>query len=197
MLCPTEIRSEGDETKSAEQMLVGSYVTLFGKKDSYGDIIAKGAFDDVTDGWIPLLYQHDPTQPIGTFKAEVVKTKGLRITEVRIARKNANAEGIAALIEARAVTGLSIGFTAKNEDREKIKDGTQWNRVNLWETSIVTFPALPEARIAASTDQALVRELGDVRDELAIQREQIDVLTNQLNRFQSERHDRCLSLMGL
>jgi HK97 family phage prohead protease len=65
------------------------------------------------------------------------------MTEVEKARE------VLALMRAGAIDGLSIGFrTVKG--RTDAKSGVrQLIEVDLWEISIVTFPMLPAARVAA------------------------------------------------
>lgn len=67
----------------------------------------------------------------------------------------------AALIEAGAIDGLSIGYrtvkAAKNDKGQRLL-----NELELWEVSLVTFPMLPSARVATKGDEPesdMMREL--------------------------------------
>ena len=57
----------------------------------------------------------------------------------------------AALIEAGAIDGLSIGYrtlkAAKNDKGQRLL-----TELELWEVSLVTFPMLPSARVASKGD---------------------------------------------
>lgn len=68
-----------------------------------------------------------------------------------------------ALIEAGAIDGLSIGYrtvrASKNEKGERLLQ-----ELELWEVSLVTFPMLPSARVAAKECDPL----GDLRELTAV-----------------------------
>ncbi len=97
---------------------------------------------------IRLLWQHDPEQPVGVWTAIAEDGRGLRVRgqlNLRVAR----ARELLALMRQGAVDGLSIGYrtvTARTEPRTGIRRLT---RLDLWEVSLVTFPMLPQARVAA------------------------------------------------
>ena len=54
----------------------------------------------------------------------------------------------AALIEAGAIDGLSIGYRTKRASKTD-KGQRLLQELELWEVSLVTFPMLPEARVGA------------------------------------------------
>ena len=56
------------------------YAAVFGKKDALGEIIESGAFDKtVKEGKpYPMLWYHDPRQPIGVATLEI-DSKGLKV----------------------------------------------------------------------------------------------------------------------
>ena len=94
--------------------------------------------------------------------------KGRLLTDVEKGREAAR------LIEAGAIDGLSIGYrtvkAAKNDKGQRLL-----KELELWEVSLVTFPMLPSARVAAKGEtpetDAVLRELAaafeDARRELA------------------------------
>jgi HK97 family phage prohead protease len=97
---------------------------------------------------IPMLFQHDPAEPVGVWLELVEDFRGLRargrlIPDVQRARE------LIALVKSGAVDGLSIGFrTVKG----RIDPATRVRRIidlDLWEISIVTFPLLAGARVRA------------------------------------------------
>ena len=66
------------------------------------------------------------------------------------------------MIEAGAIDGLSIGYRTR-----KAKKNAEGQRLltelELWEVSLVTFPMLPSARVAAkSEDSDLAQSLRDM-----------------------------------
>jgi uncharacterized protein len=54
----------------------------------------------------------------------------------------------AALVAAGAIDGLSIGYRTKAASRDK-QGRRVLTELELWEVSLVTFPMLPSARVAA------------------------------------------------
>jgi HK97 family phage prohead protease len=60
----------------------------------------------------------------------------------------ARAREVLALMRAGALDGLSIGFRAVVGHRDKSSGIRRLASIDLWEISIVTFPLLPEARVA-------------------------------------------------
>jgi len=136
--------------------------TFGGKPDSYGDIIAPGAFSEsiAKNGrggmGIAMLYQHDHTQPIGVWKSIAQDKKGL-IMEGQLALKTQRGAETYELMKMGALKGLSIGFDMIRDENGKIaEDAIEVNekkrtqllkRINLWEVSPVTFAANTRARV--------------------------------------------------
>ena len=57
----------------------------------------------------------------------------------------------AALLTAGAIDGLSIGYRTVRAERDG-KGQRLLQELELWEVSLVTFPMLPEARVAAKAN---------------------------------------------
>ena len=88
--------------------------------------------------------------------------KGLFVTG-RLLQDVARAREAAALIEAGAIDGLSIGYRTVRAT----KDGQgrrHLSEVELWEVSLVTFPMLSQARVSASAETAEVKASAELRD---------------------------------
>jgi HK97 family phage prohead protease len=128
------------------------YASLFGAVDLGGDVVLPGAFAAslATRGahCIRMLYQHDPAQPIGVWQ-EVREDKRGLFVRGKLARDVERGRDVLALMRAGALDGLSIGFRpmkAYKDPRTKIRTIAE---ADLWEISVVTFPMLPGARVAA------------------------------------------------
>lgn len=157
MLAPNQtIRAatiDGDGT-------VEGYASLFQEVDSTRDMVMPGAFAQTlrTRGLrrIPMLFQHDPAEPIGVWldlfeDARGLKARGRLIADVVRARE------VLALVRAGAIDGLSIGFRTV---RGRIDPRTRVRRleqIDLWEISIVTFPLLSGARVRAVEKAQVLR----------------------------------------
>ncbi len=145
-------------TAIGENGLVTGYASLFGEVDRNGDRVLPGAFRKGLNqralNDIKFLYQHDVSEPIGTWFDVFEDDKGLRVFGRLIAGVD-KARECFSLIRAGAVDGLSIGFRtvrARNAAQRKIRELIE---IDLWEISLVTFPMLPSARLVAlATNEA-------------------------------------------
>jgi uncharacterized protein len=63
--------------------------------------------------------------------------------------KVAKAREVHALMRSGAVDGLSIGFRTERSRKDEATGVRRLEKLDLWEISIVTFPMLPGARVAA------------------------------------------------
>jgi HK97 family phage prohead protease len=131
---------------------VEGYASRFGEIDQARDMVMPGAFK-VTLAQrgvrqVPMLFQHDPAEPVGVWlelreDAHGLYARGRLIPEVARGRE------LLSLIRQGAIDGLSIGFRTV---RGRIDPKTRIRRlyaVDLWEISIVTFPLLAGARVHA------------------------------------------------
>jgi uncharacterized protein len=128
------------------------YASLFNREDMGRDVILPGAFRDSlkkrSAAGIKLLYQHDPAEPIGVWDMLKEDAKGL-YARGRLLLSVTRAREVHALLEAGALDGLSIGFKTVTAQRDAKSSVRRISKVDLWEISVVTFPMLPDARIAA------------------------------------------------
>ncbi|MEO1611492.1 MAG: HK97 family phage prohead protease [Pseudomonadota bacterium] len=128
---------------------IGGYASVFGVADQNGDIVEQGAFAAslkrlAGEGrTVKLLWQHDPTKPIGVWEEVVEDGVGLRVRG-RLLTDVAQGADAAALLAAGAIDGLSIGY--RTVRAEKDGAGRRLIELDLWEVSLVTFPMLPSAR---------------------------------------------------
>jgi uncharacterized protein len=136
---------------------VEGYASLFGKRDQGGDIVMKGAYaaslKRLAAGGraVKMLWQHDPAQPIGIWDEVREDDRGLWV-KGRLLRDVDKGREAAALLAAGAIDGLSIGYRTVRAERDG-KGQRLLQELELWEVSLVTFPMLPEARVAAKGDE--------------------------------------------
>jgi hypothetical protein len=126
------------------------YASLFGVVDLGRDVVMPGAFRESLArrgaSGIRLLWQHDPSQPLGVWSELREDERGL-FARGRLNLAVGRARELLALMRQGAVDGLSIGYrtvTARTEPRTGVR---RLNRLDLWEISLVTFPLLPQARV--------------------------------------------------
>ena len=147
---------------------ISGYASLFGAADQGGDVVQMGAYarslaEVAASGRrIKMLWQHDPAQPIGVWDKVHEDARGLWV-KGRILNAVARGREAAALIGAGAMDGLSIGYRTVQATKDG-KGRRLLSELELWEVSLVTFPMLPSARVAAKGDFTAV---GDVLREMA------------------------------
>lgn len=135
----------------AETGVFEGYASVFGVTDTVNDRIASGAFRACLDACLvdgrlpPLLWQHDPKQPIGVWREMREDAHGLHVRGELFINDIPRAREAYKLLRENVVTGLSIGYRAKQSHHE---DGCRvLTDIDLVEVSIVTFPANDCARV--------------------------------------------------
>lgn len=126
---------------------IEGYASLWGVADLNGDVVARGAFVDslkrTGPAGVRMLHQHEGRAVIGAWDEIAEDDRGLRVRGL-IADWSPEARYARALAGAGALDGLSIGFRtakARRDGRLRVLSG-----VELWEISLVVFPALAGAR---------------------------------------------------
>lgn len=120
------------------------YAALFDVADGARDTIRRGAFARTLAARsepLPLLWQHRGSARIGTVERIAEDARGLRV----IARIERGGSRAAALLRARAVSGLSFGYRARGFRRTGA--GRLLEDVELFEVSLVTHPMQWGARV--------------------------------------------------
>jgi len=143
----------GFEVKAiGEDGAIEGYGSVFGNKDSYGDIVAKGSFsgsirEHKAAGSMPaLLWQHRSDSPCGVWLEMREDDNGL-FMRGKLAMDTVKGKEAHSLLKLGALKGLSIGFMTRDSDYDAKSDIRTIKDVELVETSLVTFPANTKARI--------------------------------------------------
>lgn len=128
------------EDKSDDYLTISGYGSIFGNEDKGGDIVMPGAFKAcIAEGRKPkMLWNHDPAQPIGVWDEMAEDENGLRM-KGRVSKRGKGGE-VADLIKMGAIEGLSIGYRTKEYERDRETGSRKLMKLDLWETSVVTFP---------------------------------------------------------
>ena len=131
-------------------LFIAGYASRFGEADLSGDIVRRGAFSasllSRTDPF-PMLFGHQTPTPIGIWDRIFEDDVGLFVAG-RILDVGSQARR---LVEARAVSGLSIGYRARRFETRKTT-GRTLTEIDLWEVSVVAFPMLRSAQITTIGD---------------------------------------------
>lgn len=147
---------------------VEGYGSVFGVRDNYDDVIAAGAFLESLKahkaaGTMPaMLWQHEADDPIGIWTEMGEDSTGLRI-KGQLCLETSQGKEAYALLKMGAINGLSIGFMSVPGTSVYKDDGVRvLNQIDLWEVSLVTFPANESARVT-NVKSSSFKELKTIR----------------------------------
>ncbi len=178
---------------NADAMEFTGYGAVFGNVDSYGDVIAPGAFAETlhqsqkSGRWPAMLSQHgamgltaEDMTPVGVWSALSEDGNGLLAEGVLAPTPRGQELHTLMKMKPRpAIDGLSIGYIAKKWTPRTKPDEPRrvLHAVDLIEISPVTFPANGKARVSAvksmldnerDTERWLMQDAGLSRREARI-----------------------------
>lgn len=174
-----ELKLAAPGADGIEAMSFSGYGAAFGNVDSYGDVIAPGAFaqflSDVERGhqaWPSMLSQHggmgltsEDLTPIGAWNTLSEDGKGLiSAGELAKTQRGTEMHTLMSMKPRPAIDGLSIGYVAKKFDpRTKPEEPRRTLReIVLYEISPVTFPANRAARVGSVKGMEDLAALSDI-----------------------------------
>ena len=138
-----EIKSDGDNGK-----ITGYFSTYDRTPDSYGDVIAPGAFTETIQKRkesghpFPLCWNHDLDQIIGKVETIEDTEKGPLMTAVFFDTPLAQEKR--EIVKSGCVYQFSFAYDVEDAYPVELEDGTKANelrKLNLYEVSIVPVPA--------------------------------------------------------
>lgn len=144
------------------------YGSVFNVLDAYNEVVVPGAFADSLKTRQPaLLWQHRSGEPIGVYTDVKEDTVGLHV-EGKLALKTARGAEAYELLKMGALNGLSIGFMVRDESYDRVSGISTLKKLDLWEVSLVTFPANDAARV---TDVKAAEQIQTLKDAEAYLRD--------------------------
>lgn len=150
---------------------------VFNNIDNTRDIIEPGAFrNTLKQGGhnglgVAMLAFHDTHNPVGIWNILEEKKKGLWV-EGQLLIEASNARNAYVLAKGGAIRGMSIGYNSVVDEIDKAKKVRRIKEIDLWEISLVVFPANKKAKITnvkGLTD--LIWELRDLIEECNTERQ--------------------------
>ena len=160
--CAVRVKAGPDDDLAEGEFT--AYASVFGNKDSYGDIVLPGAFEETLAEWkdsgnvIPLLFGHnmaDPDFNIGGVKSAVEDDHGLLIT-AQLDLDNPKAVQTYRLLKGRRLSQMSFAYDVVEggEIEKQREDGSKdWayelRKLKLYEVSTVPIGANQETEILA------------------------------------------------
>lgn len=151
-----------DLKEVSEEGVFEGYASKFGDRDQGGDTVMKGAFKNSLSQrkvkGVKMLWQHDPSYPIGVWDeikedATGLLVRGRLLTTVQKAKETYE------LMKAGVIDGLSIGYRTIKSLRDDATGFRQLKEVDLWEISLVTFPMLTSATVTSVKGDWTKREV--------------------------------------
>ena len=130
------------------------YASVFGVQDSDGDVIVKGAFRKSIErfqskGKMPkMLWQHNPSIIVGKYLELREDDYGLFVKGALILEVEKGREAYA-LMKAGELDAMSVGFNIDAAGAGVNGRGRVIEDVDLWEISLVTWGANPDALITS------------------------------------------------
>ena len=142
--------------------IVKGYASTFDREpDSYGDIVAPGAFAKSLERWkalnaegkyIPLLWGHDTDDPksnIGRVVDAIEDDRGLLVT-AEFDSENEKAQYVRKLVQEGRVYQFSFAFEIRDQATVELENGMKANELRdleLFEVSLVQIPANQHATV--------------------------------------------------
>ncbi len=176
---------------------VEGYGSVFGVRDNYDDVIAKGAFiqslkDHKAAGTMPaMLWQHDADKPIGIWTEMVEDEKGLRI-KGQLAMETVKGKEAHALLKMGAINGLSFGFMSMQWAYDRETEVRTLTEIDLWDVSLVTFPANEKARVTnvkSASELATPKDAERILRDAGFSKADATALVSRVMRMGEERSD--------
>ena len=143
------------EVKAGDAGTISGYFSTYDRiPDSYGDVIAEGAFTETLKARkesghpFPLCWNHDLDQIIGTVDNIEDTEKGPLMTASFFDTPLAQEKR--ALVLSGCVYQFSFAYEVKKAAQIELEDGTKANELReleLFEVSIVPIPANPRAEV--------------------------------------------------
>lgn len=149
----------GDINDAQPEGVIEAYASIFGNKDSYGDVVMPGAFTDTIAEWaasdnvLPLLYGHDfhdPYSNIGAVTSAEEDAKGLKIV-AQFDMDNPKAKQVFNLVARKRITQMSFAYEVVEGESVTTEDDWHYEirKVKLYEISVVPIGANQETAITA------------------------------------------------
>ena len=155
-----QTRADNNET---DEMKIEGYFVVFNSEtklfENYYEEISDKAFKDIDLTDIRALADHDTAKVLGRTKSQTlsltVDDKGL-YGEITINKNDGEAVNLYERVKRQDIDQCSFGFNILNETMEQRADGTtKWTitEIELFEVSIVTFPAYQDTSVEARSEQ--------------------------------------------
>ena len=175
-----QTRADNNET---DEMKIEGYFVIFNSEtklfENYYEEISDKAFKDIDLTDIRALADHDTAKVLGRTKSQTlslsVDDKGL-FGEITINKNDTEAVNLYERVKRGDIDQCSFGFNILDETMDTRADGsTKWTitEIELFEVSVVTFPAYADTAVEARSEQMKQLEKRNLQTRKAKLKERI------------------------
>ena len=157
-----KLNTRDDNTETDEMKIEGYFVVFNSETELYDGMyeeISDKAFANIDLSDVRALADHDTAKVLGRTKSNTLKLsvddKGL-YGEIIINKNDTEAVNLYERVKRQDIDQCSFGFNILNETMEQRADGTtKWTitEIELFEVSVVTFPAYADTAVEARSEQ--------------------------------------------
>lgn len=179
--CPVRVKAT-DESGALAEGQFEAVVSVFGNKDSQGDIVQPGAFTETLAAWaesgdpIPVYYSHrmdDPDYNIGHVLEAKETDEGLWVrAQIDLDAEGSKARQVYRLLKGRRLTQFSFAYDVEDGGFEKGDGGEEFyslRKLKLYEvgptpiganqeTDLLAVKAAKSGRVISAKNEATLRE---------------------------------------
>ena len=176
-----KLQTRDDSTD--DEMKIAGYFVVFNTEteiwDGLFEEISDKAFENIDLTDIRALADHDTAKVLGRTKSKTltlnVDEKGL-FGEIKINHDDTEAVNLYQRVKRGDIDQCSFGFSILNETMEQREDGTtKWTitEIELFEVSVVTFPAYADTAVEARSNEIKQLEKRNLQTRKAKLKERI------------------------
>ena len=177
-----KLQTRDDNTETDEMKITGYFVVFNSETELFEgcfEEISDKAFRDIDLSDVRALADHDTAKVLGRTKSQTLKLsvddKGL-YGEITINKNDTEAVNLYERVKRQDIDQCSFGFNILNEQMEQRADGTtKWTitEIELFEVSVVTFPAYADTSVEARSEQMKQLEKRNLQTRKAKLKERI------------------------
>lgn len=191
MTLKREVKSFSFEVKAydedAEYFTFEGYASTFGNVDYGDDVIVKGAFIESLkeNSQVPILWQHQMSNPIGVSIQLIEDDKGLFI-KGRLPRDDRDVSGkVIPQMKVGSIKEMSIGFFT--EESDMIDSIRYIKKIMLYEVSLVTKAMNNKAKVENFKSFESLKQIEQSLKECGLSKNEAKALISKVKEFSNQR----------
>lgn len=154
------LKTVGDDDGLLEGQFLAYASTWTREPDSYGDVVAKGAFEETIAQWkdsgdtLPILFGHDMVDPFSNIGGalELREDDHGLLVKGQLDLENPKAKQVYRMLKGRRINQLSFAYDVLEDgmvDLGDEKSARELRKMKLWEVSIVPIGANQDTEVLA------------------------------------------------